>query len=108
MKNIFGFNQAWIIKLELDPTDLVLLDWFLVHYTHMTKATFDGREFAWVPYAKLLEDLPSLNLSKDRVYRRFKAYVKKGILFHHHSKQGGSYSFYAKNDYMVKEIKRVA
>ena len=60
----------------------------------MEKRIIDGKEYFWISYEYVLQELPILKISKKTLYRCFKDLVDKGILTHAFVKDGGSYSFY--------------
>lgn len=80
--------------LKLDCIDLMLLRWFVDFFPRMTKKYVDGKEYAWVNYATVLEDLPLLGLGKRSLYDRLMKMAEFGILEHKHIKDGGSYSYF--------------
>lgn len=96
--SVHGFSQSKAIEYGLNNDDLLLLRWF-VDFTGTNRLNFfiDKEDiYYWIVYDKLLQDLPILNLSKDRIKRKhFDKLCEKGILKHKHVKQGGSYSYYA-------------
>ena len=104
---LYGFSQQRALEfrkeierrgkkaiLKLDCTDLMLLRWFVDFFPRMAKKHVDGKEYAWVNYATIIEDLPLLEMGKKALYDRFKKMVDFGILEHKHIKDGGSYSFF--------------
>lgn len=81
--------------IKLDCTDLLLLRWFVDFFPKMKKTNVNGKEYAWVNYSTVIEELPLLGISKQSVYLHFSKMVEFGILEHKHIKEGGSYSYYA-------------
>lgn len=103
MKNtVEGFSQRNAVCMGLKSVDLLVLRW-LVDFSHspkMKKKMIGKDVFYWVNYRALLEDLPILDVSKDRLKRgAFDRLVKTGILKHkairEHGKSGGVFSYYA-------------
>lgn len=105
--SIEGFNQRAalgikkeIIKngkkniLKLDITDLVILRWFVDFFPKMKKYTEADKQYAWVHYESILEDIPLLQIGKTPLYRRLQKMVSLGILTHKHLKVNGSFSYY--------------
>lgn len=92
---IDGFKQEEAIKLGLDLTELLIIRWIVDFNPSMSKKEIDNEEYFWVNYQALLDDMPILNISKDRLYRILKKLVEKGILKHKTVKQGGTFSFYS-------------
>ena len=93
---IEGFNQAKAVELGLCVADLIILRWFVdfADTEKMVKRIIDGKEYYWIKYEGLLEDLPILSITKDTLYRRLKGLVEKEILEHITLKEAGTYSFY--------------
>lgn len=98
MRNtIKGFNQNKIIKYDLDIKDVMILRYFVdfMNTDKMTSVVIDNKVYYWVNYKKIKEDLPILKINNNDAFRkRFKKLEDAGILIHHHSKEGGSYSYY--------------
>ena len=93
---IEGFNQAKAVELGLCVADLIILRWFVdfAGTDKMLKRNIEGKEYYWIKYEGLLEDLPILNITKDTLYRRLKGLVEKELLDHITVKDAGTYSFY--------------
>ena len=77
---IEGFNQKAAMNitaekdgktLKLDCTDLIILRFFVDFYPNMTKKIIDGKEYAWVNYQHILDDMPLLNIGKKMLSERF-------------------------------------
>ncbi len=97
MKNtIHGFNQKEAIRLKLDCEDLLILNWLSVfsHTDRMTFKEINGELYYWINYRTLMDDLPILSISKDRVYRKLKKMCDAKVLKHHTVKINGTYSYY--------------
>lgn len=103
---ILGFNQAKLIELGLDIDDALILRYFVDFKDsgQMTKELFDSEMFYWINYDSIKRELPILDISKDRVYRKLKKLVDAGILLHKTKKDGGTFSFYALGDRYVELI----
>lgn len=95
-KEIEKNGKKTIIKL--DDTDLLLLRWFVDFFPRMSKLYIDRKEYAWVNYSTIVNDLPLLGVTKQSVYLRFSKLDKFGILEHKHIKDSGSYSYYGFGD----------
>lgn len=93
---IEGFNQAKAVDLDLCVADLIILRWFVdfAGTEKMLKKIIDGKEYYWIKYEGMLEDLPILSITKDTLYRRLKGLVEKDVLEHITVKEAGTYSFY--------------
>ena len=89
-----GFSQAFALKLrrvetdstgkehivKIDITDLAILRWFTDFYPKMKKKIIGDKEYAWVTYNKLLEDIPLLDIDKRGLYKRMSKLVSFKIL----------------------------
>lgn len=94
--SIEGFDQSKSVELGLCVADMVLLRWF-VDFSNtgaMEKRSIEGKEYYWVNYDYVLQELPILKISKKTLYRCFKELVDKEVLTHAFVQDGGSYSFY--------------
>lgn len=93
---IEGFNQSKAVELELCVADLIILRWFVdfAGTDKMLKRIIDNKEYYWIKYEGMLEDLPILSITKDTLYRRLKGLVEKEVLEHITVKEAGTYSFY--------------
>lgn len=107
---VYGFDQAEALKIKkrtvdekgrvkdirLDFTDLIIIRWFIDFYPKMIKKTFDGEEYAWVQYHKILDDLPLLNIKKRALYERMQKICELGVMKHKYCKaeNAGTYSYY--------------
>lgn len=91
-----GFNQAKSVELGLCVADLIILRWFVdfAGTDKMVKRIINDKEYYWIKYEGLLEDLPILSITKDTLYRRLKGLVEKEVLEHITIKEAGTYSFY--------------
>jgi len=99
---IQGFQQDVLVKLGLDSNDALILRWFTDFYIsgQMKIMQKDGKDYCWINYGKLLQDLPILNIKKQQIAKRFKKYVDIGLMLHKHILIKGSFSYY----YLVGEM----
>lgn len=104
---IEGFSQTEAIKFRrteivngkekvvtLDCTDLVILRWFVDFWPNMMKVEIGGRQYAWLSYKALIEDMPLIGIKKGMLALRLKKLVDFGILTHQTVKSGGTFSYY--------------
>ena len=63
---IEGFNQAKAVELGLCVADLIILRWFVdfAGTDKMLKRSIEGKEYYWIKYEGMLEDLPILSITK--------------------------------------------
>ena len=99
-----GFDQTAALKMQktdeagntikLDAIDLVILRWFVDFYPGMAKRMIGNKEYGWVKYDAIVNDLPLLDIQKRGIMRRFEKLKELGILEHVTIKDGGTFSFY--------------
>ncbi len=95
--SIHGFSQPRAVELGLSNDDLLVLRWFVdfCGTGKMQSVVESDGIYYWVNYQSVLDDLPVLRISKDRLYRKhFKALCNAQVLCHKHIKGGGSFSYY--------------
>lgn len=112
LKNsIEGFNQKFattlkkdfivngkIVIRKIDCTDLVIMRWFVDFYPNMKKIEYNGKQYGWITYKKVLEDLPILDISKQSLADRLKKLVDFKLLSSALIKEGGTFSVYCVGD----------
>ncbi len=93
---LLGFSQAKAVELGLCVADLAIIRWFVnfMGTDKMTKKVIDGKDYYWIRYDGLLDDLPILHITKVTLYRRLKDLVAKDVLEHVTVREAGTYSFY--------------
>ena len=104
---IEGFSQEYVVTLKkevmsrgkmitrkIDCTDLVILRWFVDFYPNMRKMEVDGKQYAWITYRKLTDDLPIIDISKRAFSDRLNKLVDFGILTHTVVREGGTFTLY--------------
>lgn len=93
---VLGFNQKKAIDLGFDVNDLLIIRWFIdfYHSGKMVKMNVNDKEYVWVNYAKIIEDIPIIGMKKDTIFRRLKKICEAGIMEHETMKQGGTFSLY--------------
>ena len=96
---IEGFSQEYALtlrneKTRLDCIDLVILRWIVDFYPRMSKITIDGKEYAWLCYQKLCDDLPIISISKRVFAERLKKLVEFDILVYKLIKENGTFTAY--------------
>lgn len=93
---IEGFSQEKAIEYGLDIEDLVILRWFVDFCSRIPSKEIDGENFFWINYQAILTDMPILGFkTKDRLYRKLKNMVDKGVLTHQNLKNSeGNFSYY--------------
>lgn len=79
-----GFDQKTAIDYGMDMVDLTILRWFIdFQFTgKMARREHEGKEFYWVNYEYLLQDIPIIEIKNtDSLYRR----MAKIKIFEHHT-----------------------
>ncbi len=94
--NIHNYNQKAAIDLKLDLKDLLILDWFQTFYPRMRKQIIGNKQYCWIDYESLLEDIPIIEIkTPSGLYKRLQALCDIGILEHTTVKNGaGWFSYY--------------
>jgi hypothetical protein len=95
--SIEKLRQDALVKLGFDCIDAVILRHVIdmVDSEKTSREYFDGREYLWIEYQAIIDALPVCNMgSRDSVARRFRKYVKSGIMQHHTKRDGGTFSFF--------------
>ena len=72
--SILGFNQEQLVEYGLNMNETLLLDYI---YNAVASPTLEHRLeenkiYVWLNHSKILEDLPILNISEDRIKRLLK------------------------------------
>jgi len=81
MKYTFeGFSQKKAIENKLDFKDLAILRFITDFYPNMTKKIIDNKEYVWISYKYILQEIPLLYLSKRSLFNRLTALENKGFL----------------------------
>ena len=100
---LIGFSQKNALEIrntnqKLDIIDLVILDWLKCFYPKMKKYFIGEKEYVWIEYQKVLDDMPILDIKKRTVMDRFKKMSELGVLEHTtvYEKDGrkGTYSYF--------------
>lgn len=95
---ILGFSQMKAIEFGLDTEDLLILRWFIDFKgtDKMTTIKENADVYYWINYSKILEDIPILNVTKERIKKKhFNKLCECGVLKHKYINNGGSYSYYS-------------
>lgn len=111
--NILGFNQksviefdiirtetrkgiTKIVKNKLDTEHLLILRYFIDFRGTNKMATqlINDEFYYWLKYQHVLDDLPILDFSKERIADKLKDLVHLKILKRYIHKEGGIYSYY--------------
>lgn len=84
--SVQGFQQIKLCQLNLDSDDALILRWFIDFFTgKMEKRLLPSRdgsskEFGWVSFGKILDELPILSSkTTESISRRFDYYVSIGF-----------------------------
>lgn len=94
---IEGLQQSILLEMNLDSEDAIILRYIIDFYNtgKMAKITDSGKEYFWVNYSTIIKEIPIINISSnDSLYRRFRKYVKCGLMEHYTKKNGGTFSCY--------------
>lgn len=96
---ILGFDQKQLIDYNLNMNEVLLLDYIYNAVASPTMQHFlqDGISYVWINHNKILEDLPILDISNDRLKRLLKHLVDENLINAIHKTVGrgsGSKSYY--------------
>lgn len=85
--NLYGFNQLRAVDLELSNNDLLFLRWFVDFIKSkkmkMIYSKEEGREYYWITYKKVIEDLPIIvecKKTNDKEESVYKTSLEKRLL----------------------------
>jgi len=103
---IEGFSQRDLVIFDMDPTDAVILRWFIDFKDSgkMFYQIIDGEVFYWLKYKQVVEDLPCIKIEKKALQRRFKKMSDSGVLDHITIKKDGTFSYYKTGKQFIKLI----
>lgn len=82
---IEGFAQEAMVKLGMGMEDAIVLRWFVDFYGsgRMVKVIDDGKEYSWVKYQGVIDDLPILGTTnRDKIAKIFRHLCEIGIMEH--------------------------
>ena len=82
---IHGFDQLTANKLGLTNDDLLILRWFVDFSNTKKMKTIIEQDgvYYWVIYSQILQDLPILKISKDRLKKKhFNNLCEANVLKH--------------------------
>ena len=72
---IEGLSQERLVEWGLDAVDSILLRWFIDFWPVMEKKTVRGKEYGWVAYSHVIDELPIMGIENtEAIARRFKKY----------------------------------
>ena len=87
---IEGFSQQKLVEYGLDTIDALILRWFVDFQPKMMKIYNDEKDYCWVKYQAIIDDLPILGITnREIVARRFNKFIKCNIMEKLISKDGG-------------------
>lgn len=82
-EKVFGYNQIELKKLGIKTDELLILQHFVDFQKsgNMDKYQINGKEYYWLSYKKVMEDLPMLDITNIRtIQRKFDKLVEVNIL----------------------------
>jgi hypothetical protein len=101
---INGFSQEKLVSLKLDADDALILRWFVdfYHTGKMAKVYNDGKEYLWVKYSAIIDDLPILGINTPKnIGRHFRNFIECGLMEQFVKRDiGGSFSCFR----LVEEV----
>ena len=95
---IIGFNQQKAVEFNLDTDDLLILSYFsdFGDTELMVCEKFEGKNYYWLKYDALLENLPILRVKTNGALRKRLKKLQDAKILEHRCKKNkeGTYSFY--------------
>lgn len=84
---------------KLDITDGAIIDFInsFVHSEKVHKMIHLGKTYYWISYGLVANELPILDLKRDTLYRKFKAYIDMGLLDAHPENKQLNRAYFAIN-----------
>jgi hypothetical protein len=99
--NIEGLDQNSLVECGLNLVDAMILRYILdlEKSSKILRETFNGKEYFWLRYSAVIENLPILNIKNRTVLsRRIDKMINAGFLEKHVLKQGGTFTFFRITD----------
>jgi len=94
---IEGFSQKTLVEYGLDVIDAVILRWITDFYNtgRMKTRKVNGKEYFWINYQTIINDLPILKIDNRRsLARRIDKLVDCGILEKFIDKDQGNLTYF--------------
>jgi hypothetical protein len=97
---ILGFSQPKVIEInkslvnKITIEDLAILRWLHDFRDGMSKIIVENDIYYWLDYKYFLQDMPIIDITKDRLYRKLMKLVSAGFLTHKTVFNKGTYSYY--------------
>ena len=81
-QSILGFSQEKLIQYDVDMTDVLLLDYIqkALSQPSMIKTFENKQPYVWLNHAKILEDLPILDIKESMLKKRLSNLVSIGLI----------------------------
>lgn len=97
--SILGFNQEKLLQYDLSMNEVLLLNYIYEAQASPTMSHIirDNQCYTWLSHDKIQEDLPVLNISKDRLKKLIKNIVDEGLIISYQELNGpthGSKAYY--------------
>ena len=99
---IEGFQQERLLELKLNYVDVGILRFIVDFYKtgKMHCVTIDGREYFWVKYKHIINEIPIIGITTARrINERLLKFVKVGLMAKYVDKdRGGSMTYFSFNE----------
>lgn len=99
--SIMGFNQEKLLKeySKLNCNDVVVLKVLSDLITKMeVRITEDNKEYSWVMYKLLIDDLPFITQSESTIKKIVQKLIDAGLIERLVVNRGGKYTYFRKTD----------
>ena len=79
---IFDFEQRVLVGLKLNMNDVLILNYLENFFSsgHAYQKKFEGENYYWITYKKILGDLPILNMKTRQLQNVLNKLIDKDIL----------------------------
>ena len=80
---ICGVSQEKIISLDLDVSDILILNWLHDFFLICEKVRINDEVLGCLKYQHLCDEMPLLKIGKKRLGVRLKKLAEKGLIAHY-------------------------
>ncbi|MEA5032320.1 MAG: hypothetical protein VB025_09250 [Sphaerochaeta sp.] len=94
--SIMGYSQRRLIELNLGMDETMLLRWFVEYQAtgKMRSMMIEGKQYSWVNFTGVLDDIPIIGGSVKTMSRRFERLEAAGVMERKTVRQGGVFTYF--------------